>query len=265
MKTFSYLTLLLGSVSAPLAHADLLDLLGLRKNPADTNTASSTSLAALSQDQVAGGLKQALAKGLDQAIARLGHDGGFLTNLEVHIPMPEKLHAIERTLRSLGQDKLADDFVATMNHAAEQAVPEAAPVFADAVKQMTIADAKAILLGTNDAATAHFKSVTQTNLAARFRPIVQKATAKTGATAAYKNMMGKIGSSKLGGVVAELFNQDTLDLDSYVTDKALDGLFKMVADEEKRIRQNPTARTTELLQKVFGSISRQSSSERQGS
>ncbi len=244
---------LLACLSAASANADLLDALGLRKTPADTN---SPALSALSHDQVASGLKEALAKGLEQAVTRLGHDGGFLTNLDVHIPMPEKLHTVERTLRSLKQDKLADDFIATMNHAAEQAVPEAAPIFTDAVKQMTIADATAILTGTNDAATTYFKNATRSNLFARFRPIVQKATGKTGATSAYKNMMGRIESSKLGGALAGLFNQDNLDLDSYVTDKALDGLFKMVAEEEKRIRQNPTARTTELLQKVFGAIRR---------
>ena len=118
-------------------------------------------------------------------------------------------------------------------------------------------DPLTILIGTNDAVTTYFKNATRTNLFARFRPLVQKATDKTGATSSYKNMMGKINSTKLGGALAELFNQDTFDLDSYVTDKALDGLFKMVADEEKRIRQNPTARTTELLQKVFGAISHQ--------
>ncbi len=182
---------LLACLSAASANADLLDALGLRKTPADTN---SPALSALSHDQVASGLKEALAKGLEQAVTRLGHDGGFLTNLDVHIPMPEKLHTVERTLRSLKQDKLADDFIATMNHAAEQAVPEAAPIFTDAVKQMTIADATAILTGTNDAATTYFKNATRSNLFARFRPIVQKATGKTGATSAYKNMMGRIES-----------------------------------------------------------------------
>ena len=218
-----------------------------------------TTLAGLSQDPVVQGLKDALAKGLQAAIAGLGHDGGFLTNLNVKIPMPEKLQKVENALRAIKQEKLADDFVITMNHAAEQAVPQAASVFADALKQMTIEDAKSILSGPNDAATQYFQKTTQTNLYASFYPIVQKATAQTGVTAAYKNLMEKanvgqgLGSfgSALGG---SLLGQDSMDIDSYVTNTAMDGLFKMVAKEEQQIRQNPVARTTDLLQKVFGAL-----------
>jgi hypothetical protein len=155
------------------------------------------TLASLSQDQVVHGLQEALGKGLQQAIERLGHDGGFLTNMNVKIPMPDKLQKVESTLRAMKQDKLADEFVTTMNHAAEQAVPEAGVVFADALKQLTIADAKSILAGTNDAATQYFRKTTQTNLYARFYPIVQKATRQTGATAAYQNLMDKVNASGL--------------------------------------------------------------------
>lgn len=217
------------------------------------------TLASLSQDQMVQGLKDALAKGLQQAISGLGHDGGFLTNLNVKIPMPEKLQTVEKAARAMKQDKLADDFVATMNHAAEQAVPEAASVFADTVKQMTIDDAKAILNGPNDAATQYFLKTTQTNLYARFYPIVQKATGQTGVTAAYKNLMDKAsvaqGLGSLGGSLGDsLLGKDSMDIDAYVTNKALDGLFKMVAQEEQQIRQNPVARTTDMLQKVFGAL-----------
>jgi hypothetical protein len=146
-----------------------------------------------------------------------------------------------------------------MNHAAEQAVPEAGSVFADALKQMTIEDAKSILGGTNDAATQYFQKTTQTNLYAKFHPIVQKATEKTGVTAAYKKLMDKVNvgqglgsiGSALGGT---LLGKDSLDIDAYVTNQAMNGLFKMVAEEEQQIRQNPVARTTDLLQKVFGAI-----------
>ncbi len=219
------------------------------------------ALAGLSQDQMVQGLKDALAKGLQQAIAGLGHDGGFLTNLNVKIPMPEKLQKVETALRAMKQDKLADDFVATMNHAAEQAVPEAGSVFADTLKQMTIEDAKAILNGPNDAATQYFQKTTQTNLYAKFYPIVQKATAQTGVTAAYKNLMEKAnvgqGLGSFGGTLGStLLGKDSMDVDAYVTNKAMDGLFKMVAAEEQQIRQNPVARTTATLQQVFGALKR---------
>jgi hypothetical protein len=218
-----------------------------------------TTLAGLSQDQAVQGLKDALAKGLQGAIANLGHDGGFLTNLNVKIPMPEKLQTVEKAVRAMKQDKLADDFVNTMNHAAEQAVPEAASVFADALKQMSIEDAKGILSGPNDAATQYFQRTTQTNLYAKFYPIVQKATEQTGVTAAYKNLMAKAnvtqGLGSFGSTLSSsVLGKDSMDVDAYVTNKALDGLFKMVAAEEQQIRQNPVARTTATLQKVFGAL-----------
>ena len=241
------------SLSLGASHAGLLDTLGLGKK--DTN--QTTSAAALPQDQVAQGLKQALGKGVQQAVSRLGHDGGFLTNASVRIPMPEKLHTVEKTLRTLKQDKLADDFVNTMNHAAEQAVPEAAGVFADAAKGMSIADAKTILAGSNTAATAYFRRTTETNLYQKFLPIVKKATDQTGVTSTYKQLMEKAsGGSALGSWGHSLLGAESMDVDAYVTDKALDGLFKMVAEEERRIRENPAARTTELLQKVFGAAAK---------
>jgi hypothetical protein len=246
------------ALAATLAssHAGWLDKLGLGGNSTNSPALTSAALGALSNDQMVNGLKEALGNGLQHAVAELGRDGGFLTNLNVKIPMPEKLQTVEKTLRALKQDKLADEFVTTMNHAAEQAVPEAAAVFGDAVKQMSITDAQAILTGPKDAATQFFRRTTQTNLYARFRPIVEKATAKTGATAAYKNMLSKAGGTSFGGALGGLLGQDALDLDNYVTTKSLDGLFKMVADEEKKIRENPAARTTDLLKQVFGAAAK---------
>lgn len=248
-------------VSIGAARAGWLDALGLGKTATNSSPAMTAGLAALSQDQVADGLKEALGNGLQHAVAQLGRDGGFLTNLDVKIPLPEKLQAAGKTLHALGQDRLADEFVTTMNHAAEQAVPAAAAVFGDAVKQMTIDDAKSVLTGTNDAATQFFRRTTQTNLYARFYPIVQTATAKTGVTAAYKNMMAKVSGGgafggTLGGLAGNYLGKDALDVDAYVTNKTLDGLFKMVADEEKRIRENPVARTTDLLKQVFGATAK---------
>lgn len=219
-----------------------------------TNSPAS-SVAALSQDQVVAGLKQALGKGVTQAVNSLGHSGGFLTNLTVKIPLPGKLQSVEKALQMAGQGQMADDFVASMNHAAEQAVPVAADVFGDAIQQMSITDAKNILSGPDDAATQYFAKTTRTNLFARFYPLVQKSTDQVGVTAKYKEMLGKFSSvnslgSLFGGSSPVKF--DAGDIDTYVTNKALDGLFKMVADEEKNIRANPVARTTDLLKTVFG-------------
>ncbi len=240
-------------VSTATSHADWRDLLGIGKKTTGTADASSVALTALSQEQVAQGLKEALAKGVQTAVSQLGRDGGFLTNLNVKIPMPQQLHKVETTLRTLKQDRLADEFVATMNHAAEQAVPQAATVFSDAVKNMSLEDAKSILTGGDDAATKYFRRTTETNLQARFLPIVQSATAKSGVTESYKQLVSAGKQNKyLSALSSAYLDSESLDIDRYVTDKALDGLFKVVAQEEKLIRANPLARTSDLLQKVFG-------------
>jgi hypothetical protein len=166
---------------------------------------------------------------------------------------------VEKALRMAGQSQMADDFVASMNHAAEQAVPVAANVFGDSIKQMSIDDAKTILAGPDDAATQYFRRTTETNLYNLFYPIVQRSTAQVGVTEKYKEMMGKFSSVStvssfggfFGGTTSSLLQ--TTDIDDYVTHKALDGLFQLVADEEKNIRANPVARTTDLLKSVFGS------------
>jgi hypothetical protein len=241
---------------ASTAHAGFFDQL---KSAVTTTNSTVTAVSALSQDQMVGGLKEALGKGVEHAVSSLGHDGGFLTNLDVKIPMPGKLQTVEKTLRLAGQNQLADDFVGSMNHADEKAVPVAASVFGDAIQQMSIADAKGILSGPDDSATQFFRRTTQTNLFAKFYPIVQKTTDEVGVTAKYKQMMGKFTSanslgSMFGG--SSPVKLDAADIDTYVTDKALDGLFKMLAAEEKNIRSNPAARTTDLLQKVFGSTAK---------
>lgn len=225
------------------------------------SAASNTNVAivagtALSQDQVVNGLKEALGKGVERAVASLGRTNGFLTNMNVKISMPAKLQSVEKGLRVAGQGKLVDDFITSMNRAAEQAVPTAAVVFGDSIEQMSIADAKGILGGTNDAATQFFRRTTQTNLHAKFYALVQKATDSVGVTASYKQMMGKFTTAdSFGGLFGSKspVKLDAADIDSYVTDRAMDGLFKVVAEEEKSIRANPVARTSDLLQKVFGS------------
>ena len=256
MKTFLIITTLLASLA--ISRAGLLDQLQALATTNKTGL-STSNLGGLSQDQMIQGLKEALAKGVQTAVANLGRNDGFLTNLNVKIPMPGKLKSVEKALRTVKQEKLADDFVNTMNHAAESAVPEAASVFSDSIKQMSITDARNILAGTNNAATEYFRRTTQTNLYAKFLPIVKTATDKAGVTAAYKNMMSKAGvSSSVSGLLGStgLVKPEDMDLDAYVTHKAMDGLFTMVAAEEKSIRANPAARTTDLLKQVFGAAAK---------
>jgi hypothetical protein len=201
--------------------------------------------AALSEGDIAQGLKEALAVGTERAVGRIGVRDGFWLNRDVNIPLPDSLRKVEKTLRTFGQGKVVDDFHLSLNRAAEAAVPEAAAIFGDAIRTMTLADARRILDGPPDAATEYFRGRTQVALAARFKPIVSKATASVGATRKYKDLAAKVSK------VSSSFQVQ--DLDAYVTDKALAGLFRTLAGEELRIRQDPAARTTELLQRVFGS------------
>ncbi len=233
------------------SHADFFDF--LKPKGASSPDVAAPALQKLSQSQMVDGLKEALGKGVQQAVAALGKPDGFLNDLKVKIPMPAGLEKVEKTLRTLRQDKLADEFVVTMNRAAEQAVPEAAAVLADSVKQMNIADAKSILTGTNNAATEYFQRTSRTNLHARFLPIVQSATEKAGVTGSYKRMTEKVGG-RFAGLTGNLLGAEMPNLDEYVTAKALDGLFLKVAEQEKLIRENPLARTSDLLRKVFGSL-----------
>jgi hypothetical protein len=235
--------------------AALLDRLVLgRSKPA--NPAAVGLGGALTQDQMVGGLKEALAKGVQQAVSSLGKPDGFLQDAGVIIPMPEQLQEVEKTLRTLRQDKLADEFVTTLNRAAEQAVPDAAAVLGEAVKQMSITDAKTILTGKNKAATQYFRRTSETNLYARFFPIVKAATEKAGVPGAYKRMTDKAGGGigGPGGVGRGLLGKPAPDLEDYVTRETLDGLFLKIAEQEKLIRENPVARTTDLLQTVFGAL-----------
>jgi len=205
-----------------------------------------SSVASLSHTEMVAGLKEALSEGTQFAVDSLGKEGGFLDNSKVKIPMPDSLSWVEKSLRTLHQDELADEFIDTMNHAAERAVPEAAVIFGTAIRNMSIEDAQEILTGPDDAATQYFRTSTQAELTERMRPVVEEATAQTGVTSAYKNM-----TARAGGMIS-LLPSDATDLDGYVTSKTLDGLFIMIAEEEKKIRENPLARSTDLLKKVFG-------------
>lgn len=206
----------------------------------------------LTQEEVVAGLKEAILVGFKRAAAVLGKDGGFLNDIQVKIPMPPGLDQVEKALRAVKQDALADQFVATMNHAAEKSMPAAIDIFTDAIKKMTLKDAHAILKGSDDAATQYFRNTSSEALMKSMRPIITNSTAEVGLTGAYKTLTDQL--KKQVGFLAALIDKNSIDLDGYITQKALDGLFLKLAEEEKRIRQNPMARGTELLQKVFGSI-----------
>ena len=201
----------------------------------------------VSDNDIAAGLKEALGKGVTTAIKTLGKPNGFLLNPRVKIPLPKSLQKLEKGLRIAGQGKSVDAFVASMNNAAEKAVPVVIDVFVDAIKQMSFDDARKILFsGQKDSATQFFRRTSEETLRGKFRPIVEEFTEKTGVTQKYKTMVGK------AGFAAQFLGKDATDLDGYVTQKALDGLFLLVADEEAKIRENPIGRTTALLKKVFG-------------
>jgi hypothetical protein len=201
----------------------------------------------VSNTDISSGLKEALFQGVRTAIDELGRENGFLDNSRVRIPLPKNLQKTEKTLRSLGQGKRVDEFIASMNHAAEEAVPVAADIFFDSVKQMTFSDARNILFsGQTDAATEFFRRTSENRLRDEFRPIVERFTEKVGVTQKYKAMVGRYGF--MGKIVGE----DASDIDGYITEKALDGLFFMMAEEERAIRRDPVRRTTSLLRKVFG-------------
>lgn len=204
-------------------------------------------LASLTSSDAAGGLRAALGKGVDTAVARLGAPGGFLDNDKLRIPLPPALEKVDRGLRMVGMSGEADELKVAMNHAAEAAVADSKPVLAGALRKMTITDAKQILTGGEDAATQYFRRTSGAALHDRMKPIVAKATAQAKLGALYDRFAGK--AAELG-----LLSGDSADLDDFVTAKALDGLFSVIADEERSIRQNPVAAGSALIRKVFGSL-----------
>jgi len=225
--------------------AGLAGCAGMPPELAEVLGPSGMDAAAPTEFEIAQGLKEALAVGTERAVGRLGVRDGFWLNRNVNIPLPESLRKVEKTLRTFGQGKVVDEFHLSLNRAAEAAVPEAVSIFGDAIRGMTLTDARQILNGPNNAATEYFRGRTSAALAARFNPIVAKATASVGATRKYKELSGKVGKVVPG--------YQMQDLDAYVTDRTLAGLFVTLASEELKIRQDPAARTTELLKKVFGS------------
>lgn len=236
------------------AHAiDLGELLKNAKSKSEQGAATSqasgtsSSVDKLSDGDVTKGLKEALSQGAASAVGKLGKENGFYGNDKVKIPLPSALQKVERVMRTMGQGKTVDELLLTMNRAAEAATPEAKTLLLAAIKKMSVQDAKNILTGGNDAATQYFRKTTEPQLHDKFLPIVSKSVSKLGVTDKYNNVAGK--ASKLG-----LLDEKQANMQEYVTQKALDGLFLMIAEEEQAIRQNPVQRTGYWVKKVFGAM-----------
>ena len=198
----------------------------------------------LSQQEIAAGLKEALNKGIEKQVTTLTKTDGFYKNELVKILLPEELQKVDKTLRKIGMSKLADQGLLVMNRAAEDAVKTSTPIFVDAVKQMSFTDAKNILLGDERSATTYLQNSTTQPLYDQFNPVIKNSFSRVGADKIWTSIIKKYNSIPL----VEKVNPD---LTNYTTNKALDGVFKMIAVEEKNIRTNLSSRTSDLLKKVF--------------
>jgi len=204
-------------------------------------------LAGISNSEASSGLKQSLNEGSLAAIAKLGAQNGFFGNPQVKIPLPPALKRAESALRLAGMRKQADDLVLSMNRAAEMAVPEAKQLLADSVSRMTLQDAKGILTGGQTSVTDYFRRTTSAQLTQRFLPIVKNATDRVGLAQQYNSLAGQ-------GAALGLVNKDDSTIESYVTRKALDGLYFMIGEQEKALRQNPLGASSAIVRKVFGAM-----------
>ena len=234
--------LLMGMLLAFLGHGAYAQkvedvLKGLQKGTGGASAASNTD--------IVNGLKEALQIGTGNAVQIVSKVDGYYKNPKIRIPLPETVQKTEKILRAAGYGSKVDEFELSMNRAAEKAAPQVKGLFVDAIKQMTFTDAKKILNGRENEATLYFKEKTSPRLKEVSKPIVHQAMGDVGATKSYQNLEQSARSVPFAGSLA-------FDLDQYVTDQALDGLFLMVAEEEKKIRQDPMARSTDLLKKVFG-------------
>jgi len=208
---------------------------------------AAAQLEGISNTEAIGGLKQALSDGSVAAVAKLGIQNGFFGNPKVKIPLPPSLQRVEGALRFAGMQKQADELVLSMNRAAEAAVPEAKQLLLEAVKKMTVQDARAILTGGDTAATEYFRRSTQTQLTQRFLPIVKQQTDRVGLAQQYNSLAGQ-------GAMFGLVQKDQATVEGYVTQKALDGLYLMIGEQERAFRRNPVGATSDIVRKVFGTL-----------
>jgi hypothetical protein len=231
-------TLLLLLLVPFIGTAQFKDILKKATEKAAVLTKSNSSL------DIAAGLKEALNKGVTEQVSKLTKTDGFYKNDAVKILMPEELTKVDRAMRKMGMGSLADDGIKALNRAAEDAVKEATPIFVGAIKNITITDAKSILMGNDNAATVYLQTSTTKPLYAKFSPVVQTSLGKVGADVIWDSIIKKYNSLPF----VKKVNPDITD---YVTNKALEGVFKMITVEEKNIRSNLNSRTSDVLKKVF--------------
>jgi hypothetical protein len=213
--------------------------------------ATGTSAVALDNSQAAAGLKQALSTGSGAAVRLVGRPGGYFNNAAIKILLPKQMQPVAKGLRAIGMGHQVDKFELSMNQAAEAAAPKALPIFEKAIEHMTLTDAQRIVTRGGTAGTDYFKSKTSGELTEAFTPIVKQAMGRYDVTKQYDALMGKYSSgSPLGGLLGG--SEHSLNINHYVVEKALDGLFFMVGQEERKIRTNPAAQVTPLLRQVFG-------------
>ena len=225
----------------------MLRLISLAAGLALSSSAFALSLADLSQSDASGGLKDALTQGAKVAVQQLGKPGGFSNNPDVRIELPGNLGKAAKTMKMMGMGAQVDQLEASMNKAAEAAVPQAQALLVDSVKKMTVQDAKSILSGPQDSATQYLNKTSREQIRAKFLPIVKQATDQVGLAKQYNSFAGQAASF---GVI----DAKSANIENYVTEQALDGLFAMIAEQEARIRENPAGAATSLGKKGFGAL-----------
>lgn len=235
-----FFSLMIMALAPITANAQLNDLI----NKAKSTVESKTGKGSLSNADIGSGLKAALKEGVTKQVTKLTAEDGFYKNEAVKILLPEELQKVDKKLRQLGMSKMADEGIKVLNRAAEDAVKEATPIFVNAITSMTITDAKKILMGKDDSATAYLQTSTTKPLYAKFSPVVKTSLSNVGADVVWEGIITKYNS-------LPLVTKVNPDLTDYVTNKAMDGVFKMISLEEKNIRTDLSSRTSDLLKKVF--------------
>lgn len=235
-----FLPILLTILIPSIANAQLKGLI----DKAKSTVATKTSTGNLGTTDISAGLKEALNKGVTRQVTKLTAVDGFYKNEAVKILLPDELKKVDQTLRKMGMGKLADEGIKSLNRAAEDAVKEATPIFVNAITNMSFTDAKNILMGADNSATTYLQNTTTTPLYGKFNPVVKNSLSKVGADTVWATIIKKYNNLPLVSKVNP-------DLNDYVTNKALEGVFKMISVEEKNIRNNLASRTSDLLKKVF--------------